>query len=720
MQVMGHKLKLLSSLLVTVCIAANAQAQEANIAHIWNEQVLDGIRNDFARPTVHARNLLHTSIAMYDAWGAYDNGSSLPFFLGTTFGNYTCPFDADALLIPDTPEGILAAQSEAISYAVYRIMLQRFSDSPDGDLTLANMEAQMAALGYPPSFTSTDYQNDGPAALGNYIAQEIIAMGLNDGSNEANGYSPLCYSPINPNIQPELAGNPDIVDPNHWQAIELTLFIDQSGNASTEVPEFVGPEWGSVTPFALDSADLEVLNRGGCDYSVWMNPGAPAYIDTVNGLALEDPYKWNFALVSVWGSHLAPTDDVIWDISPAGIGTDGSFVTDPADFSDFYNFFEGGHSTPGHAINPITGEPYEPNLVHRGDYARSIAEFWADGPDSETPPGHWFTLLNDIMDYPEFDPRWRGQGPVIPDLEYTVKAYLTLAGAMHDSAVATWSVKGYYDYVRPVSAIRYMAGQGQSSDPTLPNYSPAGIPLIPGYIEVVEAGDPLQGLQGEHIGKIKLYTWRGPDYVTVPLIDEAGVGWILADFWWPYQRPSFVTPPFAGYVSGHSTFSRAAAEVLTLMTGSNYFPGGLGTWHIEANEFLVFEDGPSESFDLQWATYQDAANESALSRIWGGIHPPVDDGRGRQIGMAVAASAFCKAESFVFPEWAMDCGDGFLPSTDCAGDFNGDGMRALDDLLLLLGAYGNAWTGPYDLDNSGLVGSTDVLDFLTLFSSFCD
>jgi hypothetical protein len=68
----------------------------------------------------------------------------------------------------------------------------------------------------------------------------------------------------------------------------------------------------------------------------------------------------------------------------------------------------------------------------------------------------------------------------------------------------------------------------------------------------------------------------------------------------------------------------------------------------------------------------------------------------------------------------MDCGDGFLPSTDCAGDFNGDGMRALDDLLLLLGAYGNAWTGPYDLDNSGLVGSTDVLDFLTLFSSFCD
>ena len=50
------------------------------------------------------------------------------------------------------------------------------------------------------------------------------------------------------------------------------------------------------------------------------------------------------------------------------------------------------------------------------------------------------------MDYPEFELRWRGQGPLLDKLEYTVKAYLALAGAMHDSAVATWSVKGYYDY----------------------------------------------------------------------------------------------------------------------------------------------------------------------------------------------------------------------------------------------------------------------------------
>jgi len=74
--------------------------------------------------------------------------------------------------------------------------------------------------------------------------------------------------------------------------------------------------------------------------------------------------------------------------------------------------------------------------------------------------------------------------------------------------------------------------------------------------------------------------------------------------------------------SGHSTFSRAAAEVLTLLTGDAYFPGGLGEFTARKNEFLVFEEGPSVDITLQWATYRDASDQSSLSRIWGGIHPP--------------------------------------------------------------------------------------------------
>ena len=695
-----------------------AQSNE-NIAHVWNEEVLEGIRNDFARPTVHARNLLHTSVAMYDCWTAYDSGSSETFFLGKTWAGYTCDFEG--VDVPETEEEIQAHREMALSYAVYRIMAHRFGSTPDAEITMFNISSRMAMLGYDITITSTDYMNDGAAALGNYVAEQIIAFGMQDGANEANEYASQCYEPVNPNIQPEFPGNPTMVYPNHWQPIELTVFIDQSGNISTAVPEFVGPEWGEVTAFALDSADLEILERDSCMYHVWKNPGNPVYLDTtlVEG-GVSDPWKWNFAMVSAWSSHLDPTDGVMWDISPGNLGTDGAFVTNPDDFSDYYDFFDGGGLTNGHSINPITGASYEPNWVPRGDYTRCLAEFWADGPDSETPPGHWFTLLNEIMGYDAFEYRWRGQGPLIDQLEFTVKAYLALAGAMHDSAVATWSIKGYHDYARPVSAIRYMAEMGQSSDSTLDNYHPAGLPIVPGYIEVVESGDPLAEINEDQVGEMKVLAWRGPDYVEVPFIDEAGVGWILAKNWWPYQRPSFVTPPFAGYVSGHSTFSRAAAEVLTLLTGSEYFPGGLGSWSVTMNQFLVFEDGPSVSFDLQWATYYDAANESALSRIWGGIHPPMDDGRARLIGQEVGIQAFHCAEGYAFPEWAEGCGgEGFISGGFCPGDFNADAAINVSDFLLFLSAFGNEWTGPYDFDGNAVIGSADLLVFLALFGEVC-
>ena len=114
----------------------------------------------------------------------------------------------------------------------------------------------------------------------------------------------------------------------------------------------------------------------------------------------------------------------------------------------------------------------------------------------------------------------------------------------------------------------------------------------------------------------------------------------MAENWWPYQRYSFATPPFAGYVSGHSTFSVAAAEILEQITGSPFFPDGLKEETIKKNKFLEFEKGPSQDITLQWATYREAADETCLSRIWGGIHPPVDDIEGRKVGMKVAAKSF--------------------------------------------------------------------------------
>ena len=64
------------------------------------------------------------------------------------------------------------------------------------------------------------------------------------------------------------------------------------------------------------------------------------------------------------------------------------------------------------------------------------------------------------------------------------------------------------------------------------------------------------------------------------------------------------------------------------------------------NEFLVFEEGPSESFTLQWATFQDASDQTSLSRIWGGIHPPIDDIKGRIIGEKIGKESFDLAQQY--------------------------------------------------------------------------
>ena len=178
----------------------------------------------------------------------------------------------------------------------------------------------------------------------------------------------------------------------------------------------------------------------------------------------------------------------------------------PSSWVDYPLFYRagGGDVGAGHQINPHTNEPYEPVWVPRGDYTRVLAEFWADGPDSETPPGHWFVLLHYVNDQPSSTRRFRGEGEPLSELEWDVKAHFLLGGAMHDAAIAAWSVKGWYDYIRPISAIRSLAARGQSSDELAPRYHFAGLPLSPGYVEIIEEGDPLAGPYGERVGRLKL------------------------------------------------------------------------------------------------------------------------------------------------------------------------------------------------------------------------
>ena len=621
-------------LIVALMCIPGLQAQHS-VARDWNEKLLDAIRVDYARPTVHARNLFHSSVLMYDAWAIFDSQAET-IFLGKNFGGYNCAFTGIA-----TPADVDAARHEVISYAIYRLLSHRFTGSPGETASLAAFDTLFTSYGYDDTFTSTDYSTGSYAALGNYLAEQMIAFGEQDNSNEQTDYSNDFYTPVNDPLILDIYTDTNDIDPNRWQPLAFDVYIDQSGNPfPLDTPEFLSPEWGEVAPFCLKAEDLDILNAG-FDCYVYNDPGPPVYIQN-SPAGIDDPYKWHFALVVAWSAHLDPNDPTLIDISPGSLGN-----VDIADYPEtfeeykaFYDFDNGGDMGTGHAINPYTGSPYTPQMVKRADYARVLAEFWADGPDSETPPGHWFTIMNYVSDHPLLVKQLGGTGPVLSDLEWDVKCYLTLGGAMHDSAVNTWGVKGYYDYVRPISAIRYMAGKGQSTDNLALSYDPHGLPVIPGLIEVIESGDPLAGAGDENVGKMKVFAWKGPDFIVDPNTDVAGVDWIMASHWWPYQRATFVTPPFAGYVSGHSTFSRAAAEVLTLLTGDPFFPGGMGTFDVAQNNFLVFEQGPSQNMTLQWATYRDASDQTSLSRIWGGIHPPIDDIRGRLIGEKIGIESY--------------------------------------------------------------------------------
>jgi hypothetical protein len=638
---MNFRKTLISACLFASSLASEPAAAELSVARQWNDVLLSAIRNDLARPTVHARNLFHTSVVMYDTWAVFDSVAE-PFLLGKRVDGFTCEFAGIRI-----PADRAAARAEAISFAAYRLLRHRFAHSPGAANSLREMDDLLSELGYDATMTSVDYTDGSPGALGNYVAECMINFGFQDGANEQGGYANTHYEPLNAPLAPDLHGNPGMLDPNRWQPLTFEVFIDQAGNIVTDqTPQFVSPEWGKVVPFSLEPSDRTIYERDGSEYWVYHDPGSPPFLDPLEGGALSREFQWGFGLVALWSSQLDPADGVNWDISPASIGNIEDYPETFEEYRDFYDSLDGGDSGLGHPVNPHTNEPYKPQIVPRADYARVLAEFWADGPDSETPPGHWFTILNYVNDHPLLEKRFGGNGALLGDLEWDVKAYFILGGAVHDAAVTAWGIKGWYDYVRPISAIRYMADQGQSSDPARPNYSPAGMPLIDGLIELVEVGDPLAGFRDRHVGKIKLFSWLGPDYIVDPETDVAGCGWIRAEDWWPYQRPTFVTPPFAGYVSGHSTFSRAAAEVLTLLTGDEFFPGGMGEFHAPKNEFLVFEDGPSVDVTLQWATYRDASDQTSLSRIWGGIHPPADDIPGRRIGAKIGPAAFHLAEAY--------------------------------------------------------------------------
>lgn len=676
------RLALSRSLGFVICLTLSALtitrgAEAQTVARQWNEALLDAIRIDFPAPTVHSRNLYHTSAAMFDAWAAFD-----PVAQGHIYSQKHAAAD------------ITTARDEAISYAAYRVLSHRYALAVDPIASQALFDNVMGNLGYDPNLTTT--VGDSPAAIGNRIAEQIINSRVDDGSNETNNYvDNTGYMPVNepmtvdyPSVVPP--NSPPLADANRWQPLYIDSAITQNGLIGEDLQVYVGPHWGYVTPFAMG-------RNGTSGPYTWSDydPGAPPQLNGVG----DAEYRSDTNLLIDYSNSLDPNQSAgaqLINISP---NTNGNRPL-------------GTHDNQGYAVNPVTGQPYADNVVKAADYGRVLAEFWADGPNSETPPGHWNVLANEVSSNPLLQKRIGGIGRVVDDLEWDVKLYLALNGAVHDAAVASWGTKAEYDYVRPITKIRYQGSLGQSSDQNLASYHQDGLELVPDEVELITAESIAPG--GRHrnaydnanvaanglfwpnygeadmVGKIAIRAWNHePDD---PETEVSGSAWILAENWVPYQSDNFVTPAFAAYVSGHSTFSRAAAEVMAMFTGSEFFPGGLGEMSFDS-DFLEFEFGPSDTITLQWASYFDAADEAGISRLWGGIHVPADDFAGRIIGSGIGLDALLHA----------------LEHFTAGGDFNNDGRYdCVDADALVAEIAAGTNTTSFDLTGDGNVDLADL------------
>ncbi len=176
------------------------------------------------------------------------------------------------------------------------------------------------------------------------------------------------------------------------------------------------------------------------------------------------------------------------------------------------------------------------------------------------------------------------------DLNKDIKLFFALGNALHDSAIACWFTKVKYDFCRPISAIHTLLS-GTSFD-----------------------------------------AWAG---------QYKGIKKIEAEKWQPYLSP---TPPFSEYVSGHSTFSSAGAEVLKLFTGSDFFGHSV---KIVAGASR-YEPGmvPAQDIKLEWRRFSQAAEQAGLSRCYGGIHFWQGNTHGLAMGKKIAAIVWNKVQKY--------------------------------------------------------------------------
>jgi hypothetical protein len=392
-----------------------------------------------------------------------------------------------------------------------------------------------------------------PEGVGNVAAQEVIDSRVQDGSNALDDFEQVTSEMYSELYEPVNSGDPFAdngilgasFDPNRWEPLRVA-----SGRH-------------------LDATGYPMVDH----------QSPPSYVTQV-------------FLTPHWGAITPFALDSGDQFRPPAPPQYGSTAT--------YTDALGQVSTSHDAWHQQMIEIVELN-AQLTDEHRVVAEFWADGPRTWTPPGHWVQLAVGVS-------LRDGHG-----IDQDAKMFMALTGALLDAGISSWDAKRVYDFIRPISAIRH-----------------------------TYAGQQILG-------------WGGPNQGT-RLIDGAD--------WQPYQSLTFVTPPFAEYTSGHSTFSRAGAEVLTAFTGSPRMYDGVSTLgrdydgdgsedlfgqHVAVPGTLIFEDGPGEMIVLRWDTFYEASDEAGISRRYGGIHFQDADLRARQAGEQIGKQAFQWAQLYWDP-----------------------------------------------------------------------
>lgn len=348
------------------------------ISVLWDQAVQEAVINDSPGPTIASRayGMLHT--AMFDAWAAYD-----PKAIATQLG--------DKLQRPQ--EEITQANKEkAMSFAAYRTLEELFPEQVE------IFDDLMLQLGYDPSNTSTNITN--AAGIGNVSAEALLEFRRQDGSNQTgadpNGTLGIPYSDTSGY---EATNNvSDSIDLELWTPEQVPLDAEQGEDIT--VQNFLTPQWGNVTPFALESGEV-------------LRPEAPESFLLVDG---EVDLNAKTITLEDTGVVLDIEKDLIGDV------INPEFITQAEDIVD-----------------------YSANLT---DEQKIIAEFWEDGGGTSFPPGTWMNFGQAISERDNHS------------LDEDAQLFFCLGNAVFDAGIATWESKTYYDYARPVRVIRELGELG--------------------------------------------------------------------------------------------------------------------------------------------------------------------------------------------------------------------------------------------------------------------